>query len=85
MQIGCTFEVVAKTVQIRNVPDEVHKTLRVRAAEAGLSLSDYVLKEMVRLSRRPPIADVLQRASERPGGASIKEIVSAVRSGRDRR
>lgn len=76
---------MAKSIQIRNVPDDVHKTLRVRAAEAGMSLSDYVLKEVIRLSKRPPIADVLQRASERPGGATIKEIVAAVRSGRDRR
>ena len=76
---------MAKTIQIRNVPADVHKTLRVRAAEAGMSLSDYVLREVVRLSKRPPIADVLQRAAERSGGAPLSEIVAAVRSGRDRR
>ncbi len=37
---------MAKTIQIRNVPDDVHHTLRVRAAEADMSLSDYVLEEL---------------------------------------
>lgn len=76
---------MAKTIQIRDVPEEVHRTLRVRAAEAGKSLSDYVLDELVRVAARPPIADVLRRASEREGGAPLQAIVAAVRSGRDRR
>lgn len=76
---------MAKTIQIRDVPDHVHKTLRVRAAEAGLSLSDYVLKEVVRFAERPPIADVLRRASERSGGVPAKMIVAAIREGREGR
>ncbi|MGH3557998.1 MAG: FitA-like ribbon-helix-helix domain-containing protein, partial [Mycobacterium sp.] len=38
-----------KVIQIRNVPDEVHRTLRTRAAAAGVSLSDYLLDELVRV------------------------------------
>lgn len=76
---------MAKTIQVRDVPEEIHKTLRIRATAAGKSLSDYVLEELIRVAERPPIADVLRRASERSGGAPLKAIVAAVRSGRDRR
>jgi antitoxin FitA len=73
-----------KTIQIRNVPDDVHRVLRTRAAAAGLSLSDYALKELERVAEHPPVADVLTRARGRAGGASAEAIVAAVRSGRDR-
>ena len=66
------------------MPDEVHQTLRARAAAAGLSLSAYLLAELTRVAERPPVADVLARAGARHGGASTAEIVAAVRSGRDR-
>lgn len=75
---------MSRTVQIRDVPDDVHRTLRARAAAAGLSLSAYLLAELTRVAERPPVADVLARAGARQGGASTDEIVSAVRSGRDR-
>jgi len=73
-----------RTVQIRNVPDSIHRTLRARAAAAGLSLSDYLLAEIVRVAERPPVADVLARAGGRHGGAAASAIVEAVRAGRDR-
>ena len=73
-----------KTIQIRNVPDDVHATLRMRAAGAGVSLSDYALIELQRIAERSPVADVLQRAGSRAGGARTSDIVAAVRAGRDR-
>ncbi len=73
-----------KTLQIRNVPDEVHATLRIRAAGAGVSLSDYALAELQRVAERPAVSDVLRRAGSRAGGASAAEIVTAVRAARDR-
>jgi plasmid stability protein len=75
---------VSRSIQIRNVPDRVHKTLRARAAAAGQSLSDYLLQELVRVAERPPVADVLTRADGRSGGTSTAKLVGAVRSGRDR-
>jgi antitoxin FitA len=75
---------VVKTIQIRNVPDRVHKVLRARAAAAGMSLSDYALAELERVADRPPVADLLARARARAGGAGADAIVAAVRSGRDR-
>ncbi len=73
-----------KTIQIRNVPDDVHRALTTRAAAAGTSLSDYALLELERVAERPPVADVLFRARSRSGGASHDAIVSAVRAARDR-
>ncbi len=73
-----------KTLQIRNVPDEVHRTLRARAAASGISLSDYALHELERVAQKPPIADLLIRARNRAGGASGEAIVAAVRTRRDR-
>jgi len=75
---------MSHSIQIRNVPDEVHRTLRVRAAAAGLSLSDYLLAEITRVAERPLVADVVLRAGSRSGGADVERIVEAVRSGRDR-
>jgi plasmid stability protein len=75
---------MSRTIQIRDVPDEVHRTLRARAAAAGQSLSAYLLAELTRVAERPPVADVLARAAARSGGARIDDIVAAVRSGRDR-
>ena len=75
---------MSRTVQIRDVPDDVHRELRARAAAAGLSLSAYLLAELTRVADRPPVADVLARAAARHGGARIDDIVAAVRSGRDR-
>jgi plasmid stability protein len=73
-----------KTIQIRNVPDDVHRALRTSAAAAGMSLSDYLLAEIQQVASRPPISEVLRRAGARPGGVPIDDIVAAVRSGRDR-
>ena len=84
MQIGCILSAMGRTIQIRDVPDEVHAILRSRAAAAGQSLSVYLLRELVRVAERPPVADVLARARTRHGGARTTDIVAAVRSGRDR-
>lgn len=73
-----------KTIQVRNVPDEVHRVLRTRAVAAGVSLSDYALGELERVASRPPVADLLARAQARAGGADSVAIVSAIRAGRDR-
>lgn len=73
-----------KIIQIRNVPDDVHRVLRTRAVAAGLSLSDYALQELERVAAHPPVADVLAQARSRAGGAGTDAIVAAVRDGRDR-
>ncbi|NQW17119.1 MAG: hypothetical protein HQ478_06490 [Chloroflexi bacterium] len=76
---------MAKAVQIRNVPDDIHKTLRTRAAADGMSLSEYLLKEVTRLASSPTVAELMDRVSSRPlPNISTQIIVDAVREGRDR-
>jgi hypothetical protein len=77
----------SKNLEIRDVPDDVHATLRARAAEAGESLSDYVLHEIERLARRPAIADILMRADRRsrPAELDAESILDAVREAREGR
>ncbi len=69
---------MSHSIRIRNVPDDLHRTLRARAAAAGLSLSGYLIADITRLAKRPPVADVTLRAESRSGGADIERIVEAV-------
>ena len=55
-----------KMLQIRNLPDEVHCRLKSRAALAGMSMSDYVLREIERMLSRPTRAEVFARIAELP-------------------
>jgi plasmid stability protein len=48
-------------LQIRNVPGDVHRTLKIRAAKAGMSLSEYLLKEIERSARRPTVEEWVER------------------------
>jgi plasmid stability protein len=75
---------MGRNIQIRDVPDEVHRVLATRAASAGLSLTAYLRAELTRVAERPPVVEVLARAAARHGGARVEDIVAAVRSGRDR-
>jgi len=75
---------MTRTIQIRDVPDDVHRTLRTRAAAAGVSLSEYLRREIVSVAARPPVADVLARAGLRGGGPTTEQVVEAVRANRDR-
>jgi antitoxin FitA len=74
---------MGRNIQVRDVPDEVHRELATRAAAAGVSLTAYLRAELTRIAERPPVAEVLARAAARHGGARIDDIVAAVRSGRD--
>ncbi len=77
---------MARTIQIRNVPDDVHRTLRTQAATAGMSLSDFLLEEVTLVSKRSLMAEVLRRADARPGGVTdSKAIVEVIRQMRESR
>ena len=52
-------------IQIRNVPEEISRTFKSRAAAEGQSLSDYLLGELTRLAERPTMREVLQRIEQR--------------------
>jgi antitoxin FitA len=74
---------MSKMIQIRNVPDEVHRTLKVRAAAEGLSLSDYIKRDLEDLAKQATLEDVF--ASSRAWGDSgitAEEIVADIRASR---
>ncbi len=56
---------MAKMIQIRNVPDDLHRKLKARAAEQGLSLSDYLLRLAEREAGRPTIEELSERIRRR--------------------
>jgi plasmid stability protein len=56
---------MSKMIQIRNVPDELHRTLKVRAAKAGMTLSDYLLSEIERVAEKPTLAEMMERLRSR--------------------
>ncbi|HEX6708809.1 MAG TPA: hypothetical protein VF068_00630 [Rubrobacter sp.] len=56
---------MSKMIQIRNVPDELHRTLKVRAAKAGMTLSDYLLSEIEQVAARPTLAEMMERLRSR--------------------
>jgi plasmid stability protein len=72
--------------QIKAVPDDVHATLRRRAAAEGQSLQEYLLARLIEEARRPTLAEVLQRAADRRGGSvPFAEAVATLRAERDGR
>ncbi|SDX66527.1 hypothetical protein SAMN05661080_00744 [Modestobacter sp. DSM 44400] len=64
------------------MPDDVHAALRARAAASGLSLSEFVLRELTTIAERPSKAEVLARAARRGGRLSFTEAVEAVHADR---
>lgn len=56
---------MAKLLQVRQVPDDVHRTLKVRAAQAGTSLSEYVRAELELIAARPTPEELRARLSAR--------------------
>jgi plasmid stability protein len=54
---------MSKMIQIRNVPDELHRTLKVRAAQMGMTLSDYLLSEIEQVAAKPTMKEWLERAA----------------------
>jgi plasmid stability protein len=49
---------MSKMIQLRNVPDSLHRSLKARAAMAGMSLSDYLLGEIKEIAERPTLAEL---------------------------
>lgn len=72
-----------KMIQIRNVPDDLHRTLKARAAEQGVSLSGYLLKMAERAAHEPTLEELQERLRRlpklRPGARSSAEIIREMR------
>ncbi len=74
---------MSKMIQIRNVPDEVHRRLKIRAAEEGLTLSDLLAREARGLAERPTLGEMLKRLTRGPARPPLR--VSAAEIIRERR
>ena len=76
---------MSKMIQIRNVPDAIHRKLKVRAAEQGRSLTDYLLEEIERLATVPTQEEMLKRLENLPRTRLKPTPTEVLRKERDRR
>jgi hypothetical protein len=74
-----------KMIQVRNVPDDVHRKLKVRAAREGTTMSDLLLREAERLANRPSLADMVERIGRREPIVSGTAASDLIRRDRDER
>jgi plasmid stability protein len=71
-------------IQIRNVPEDLHRRLKARAALAGMSLSDYLLREMREVASRPTVEELRARLANRTAVVPPIPPAEAIRAERDR-
>jgi antitoxin FitA len=74
-----------KTIQIRSVPDDLHRALKVRAAQEGTTLSELALTELRRALERPRRSDLLDRITARRIDSGNQSPTEALRAERDSR
>ena len=75
---------MGRMIQIRNVPDALHRRLKARAAVSGMSLSDYLLGELRETAERPTLAELRDRLENRPAvdlSEHPADAIGAVRDG----
>jgi antitoxin FitA len=74
---------MTKMIQIRNVPDDVHRVFKVRAAQAGMSLSDYLKQELIHIAQTPTLEEMMERIRRRPRVELDIPIEDIIRADRD--
>ena len=72
-------------IQIRNVPDALHRKLKSRAALAGMSLSDYLLQQIRVVAAQPTMEEMRARLARRSAVTLSEDTADAVRAERDSR
>ena len=76
---------MTKMIQLRNVPDGLHRSLKARAALAGMSLSDYLLAEIREIAERPTLAELRDRLHKRKPVSAELDTALLVREEREAR
>ncbi len=76
---------MGKMVQLRNVPEDMHRVMKTRAAMAGMSLSDYLLAELKKTLERPTNEELVARLAKLPPVKTKKSSAQMIREERDRR
>ncbi len=76
MQVACySQDPMPSMIQIRNVPEELHRDLKVRAARSGMTLSDYLLAELRALAVRPTMEEWLAKSERwKPVESEISSV-----------
>jgi len=72
-------------IQLRNVPDNLHRSLKARAAMAGMSLSDYLLSEIREIAERPTLAEMRERLHQRRPVSPRLDTARLIREEREAR
>ena len=86
MRFACNYaDRMPIMVQIRNVPSELHRELKARAALEGMSLSDYLLRELRQALDRPTLSEIRKRLSSRQPVRPRVSPAAAVRAERNSR
>ena len=76
---------MSKMIQLRNVPDALHRKLKARAALEGLSLSDFLTREARKIADQPTLAEMRERLAARPVLKLSPSPTEILREERDRR
>jgi antitoxin FitA len=76
---------MAKMIQLRHVPDALHRRLKSRAALTGLSLSDFLVREVRKIAEQPTPEEMLERLQQREPYAGKVSPTEALRAERDAR
>jgi antitoxin FitA len=75
---------MSKNIQLRNVPDDLHRVLKARAALAGMSLSDYLIVQVRGLAERPTAEEMRERLTRRRPADVATPAAEILRDERDR-
>ena len=82
----CNYPIhMSKMIQLRHVPDALHRQLKARAAMSGLPLSDYLIREVRKIAEQPTLDEMRERLREREpyrGKKAPTELLRAERDGR---
>jgi len=76
---------MSKMIQVRDVPEHLHGTLKSRAAREGMSLSDFIKRELERAAERPTMREWLERTQQSkpiPARRSGAQLVRELRDSR---
>jgi hypothetical protein len=74
---------MSKMIQVRDVPEPVHGTLKARAAREGMSLSDFIKRELERTAERPTMREWLERTQQAKPISTKRSAAQIVREFRD--
>jgi antitoxin FitA len=74
---------MSKMIQLRNVPDALHRSLKARAALQGRSLSDYLIAEIKEIAERPTLEELQERMRGRKAVTAELDTARLVREERE--